>query len=485
MNARLLKTGLYLLIATSFLVTARNTYAQKYGNVWHFGDHAGIDFKTCSPEVISNSSMAGFEGCATVCDVNGNLLFYTNSDVVWNKFNNVMTNGNLISSSGTISQVLIVPKPGLQTEFYIITSKIQASGTLSLRYHIVDMTQNSGLGAVVSSNNVITTWNVTEQIAATTHANGNDIWIMTHEYGTDKFLAFLLTPNGINLSPVISSVGPAHIPCTSNINSRGEIKFSPDCRRIAFNGNGVGSNSSSNILALFDFDNSTGTVSNVINLPYSNGEFGLAFSPDNSKLYGSTWKAFAFGAGEYNYIYQFDLSSGIPSMIINSKVIIDSVPSINVFGSMKTGPDGRIYIARMNSGYLGVINDPNLSGLSCNYVANGFYLGGNTSTYGLNNYIEYQNYCSPATGIYSLNTDESFSIVPNPVSDQVIINFSKDLIDASLSIYSSAGVLMKRYYEFSGNKIQLDKQDLPPGIYFISVFDRNFKFENKKMIILE
>ena len=215
---------------------------------------------------------------------------------------------------------------------------------------------------------------------------------MTHEYGTDKFLSFLVTSGGINLTPIISSIGPTHVSCTSNINSRGEIKFSPDGSMVAFNGNGVGNNSSTNILALFDFDNATGIVSNAINLPYSNGEFGLSFSPDNSKLYGSTWKAFAFGAGEYNYIYQFDLSSGNPATIINSK-------TNSIYGSMKIGPDGKIYVARMNAQYVGVINEPNLVGVACNYVSNGFYLDGKICKYGLNNYIEYQTYCTPATSI--------------------------------------------------------------------------------------
>lgn len=210
-------------------------YSQKYGHQWHFGNQAGIDFKGCEATAITTSAINGFEGCAAISDSAGDLLFYTNSDQVWNKQNVVMSNGNLISSNGTLSQVLIIPKPGTTTIFYIITTKIQASGGLTMQYHVVDMQFNMGLGEVISKNNVITTWNITEQVAATWNSNGTDIWIMTHEYGTNNFLAFALTSAGISTTPVISSIGPTHISCTSNINARGEIKFSPDGSKIAFN----------------------------------------------------------------------------------------------------------------------------------------------------------------------------------------------------------------------------------------------------------
>lgn len=290
---------------------------------------------------------------------------------------------------------------------------------------------------------------------------------------------------GINLTPVISSVGPSHVSCTSNMNSRGEIKFSPDGSKVAFNGNGVGNNTSSNLLSLFDFDNSTGMVSNAINLPYSNGEFGLSFSPDNSKLYGSTWKAFAFGVGEYNYIYQFDLTSGNPATIINSKVIIDSVPSSSIFGSLKIGPDGRIYVARMNSQYLGVITEPNLPGASCNYVSDGFYLEGRICKYGLNNYIEYQMYCSPTTSINSINQESMLSIYPNPVSESTIIQISENYSEASVKISNSIGKIISVYHDISEGQINFDNENLLPGIYFISLYNNGEHVTQKKIVILE
>lgn len=473
-----------IVLAALFLIPSL-TYSQKYGHQWHFGNHAGIDFKGCEATAITTSAINGFEGCAAISDSTGELLFYTNSDQVWNKQNVGMANGNLIASSGSISQVLIIPKPGTTTIYYIITSKVQASGSLTLQYHVIDMQLNSGLGEVVSKNNVITTWNITEQVAATWHANGTDIWLMTHEYGTDKFLAFAVTSTGISSTPVISSIGPAHLPCNSNMNSRGEIKFSPDGSKIAFNGNGVGNNSLTNILSLFDFDNVTGIVSNEIALPYSNGEFGLSFSPDNSKLYGSTWKAFAFGAGQYNYLYQFDLSSGNPAAIINSKVIIDSVASSSNFGSLKIGPDGRIYVARSNSSYLGVVYSPNLAGIGCGYVRNGFYLDGKTSMYGLNNYIEYQSYCSSTTGVSGFYNNDEIKFYPNPFSEQLII-YSEDKFEgASLIVFDEIGKEVVKMDDLSSNEIVINRGELSSGIYFVKIVENDRVLMRKKIVIAD
>lgn len=461
------------------------SYSQKYGHMWHFGDNAGIDFKGCEASAITNSAINGFEGCAAISDTNGDLLFYTNSDLVWNKQNSVMANGNLISSSGTLSQVLIIPKPGTTSLFYIITTKIQAGGGLTMQYHVVDMQLNMGLGEVISKNNVITTWNITEQVAATWNANGTDIWIMTHEYGTNNFLAFAVTSAGISLAPVVSSIGPAHLACTSNFNARGEIKFSPDGRKIAFNANGVGTNNQTNILTVSDFDNSTGIVSNLINLPYSNGEFGLSFSPDNSKLYGTTWKAFAFGVNQFNYLYQFDLSSGNPTTIINSKTIIDSIPASNAYGSIKIGPDGRVYVARMNWGYVGVIYSPNLAGIGCGYVSDGFYLGGKTCKYGLNNYIEYQSYCSSTTDVSSIANDDELLFYPNPFSDQMLIHSNKNFDQATMIVYDAIGRSVVHLNGLSGNEIIFNRGKISNGLYYLQMSENGNELVKRKIMIAD
>jgi hypothetical protein len=460
-----------ILIFLFLLLNFLPSYGQKYGNIWQFEKGAGIDFNSCNPTYISTGRNAGYEGVSCISDTTGQILFYTNSDTVWNKLNSAMSNGILVNSGGTLSQVIIIPKPLSNSLYYVITTKVQAQGSLTLQYHIVDMSLNGGLGDVSSKNNVLSTLNITEQIAATLHNNGTDIWLMTHEYGSNHFLTFLVTPFGISSTPVISSVGVSQMPCSSNTNARGEIKFSPDGTKIAFNGNGIGpggtgiSTDSTNVLALFDFNNNTGIVSNPINLPYSRGDYGLTFSPDNSKLYGTTWKGLNFTVSDSNYLYQFDLSSGNSQTIINSKKIIFSQPVMEIFGDLKIAPDGKIYVARYQSGYLGVISSPNQLGTACNYASNGFYLEGKTSGYGLNNYIEYKNYCG-STGIQeSHSLPISISVYPNPAQQSFNIELPQQQ-NFNLFVYDVTG---KKIYQRTNATgiITIDCSGFTSGIYFV------------------
>jgi hypothetical protein len=308
---------------------------------------------------------------------------------------------------------------------------------------------------------------------------------MTHEYGTSNFLAYLVTSAGISTQPIISNVGAAHVACPSNVNARGEIKFSPDGNRLAVNANGVAGNDSSNILTVCDFDKSTGQVTNAINLPFSRGEFGLSFSPDNSKLYGTTWKAFGFTLNDYNYLYQFDLSSDDPSTIINSKQIIDSLQVPSSFGTLKIGPDGKIYVRYANSDFLGVINFPNLPGTACNYLRNGFYIGNQTYQYGLNNYIEYTKYCD-ITGISTHGeNDNGINIFPNPFSTQTVLRSDIFLQNANFTVYNSFGQTVKEIQNISGQTFTFNRGNLLSGLYLICLSEDKKIIATKKVLITD
>ena len=375
-----------------------------------------------------------------------------------------MPNGNLIWSNGTLSQVLIVPKPLTPNIYYIVTTQIQGQSPLNLQYHTVDMSLNGGLGDVISKNDTLTTNTISEQVAATFHNNGTDIWIVVHEYGNNKFLCYKVNSSGINPSPIISSVGPVIIPCSSGINARGEIKFSPNGLKVAFNNNGIGNNPNSDYLCLFDFDNSTGIVSNPINLPYERGGFGLSFSSDNTKLYAATWKAFSFSSADSNRIFQFDISSNDSVIISNTKTILHSTPLTNgsPFGALKLGPNGKIYVAQSSSTYAGVINSPNQPGILCNYVDSGLYLGGKIIRIGLNNYIEYKTYCKDV-GVNELSVSNSITVFPNPSNGKIEIQSTNYKIE-NIKVYNTLG---EKIFETKNCKFDLSAK--PNGVYFVHI----------------
>ena len=462
--------------------------AQKQANIWYFANHAGLDFNSCTPVALTNGKNPGLEGSSTICDTLGQLLFYTNSDTVWNKNHVAMSNGNLVASNGTISQVLIIPQPSSQNIFYIITSQIQGQGTLTLQYHTINMSLNSGLGGVVNKNNTITTTTITEQMAATYHHNGVDIWFVVHEYnGSNNFLSYLVTSSGISSSPVVSSVGPNILPCSSGFNARGELQFSPNGQKIAFNNNGIGTNLNSDYLCLFDFDNNTGIISNSINLPYERGGYGLSFSPDNTKLYCATWKAFSFSTTDSNKVYQFDISSNDSLIISSTKTILYSIPiTAYAFGTLTLGPDGKVYVAQSNSNYLGVINSPNVGGTGCNFNSNGIYLGGQTMGEGLNNYILYQNYCT-TMGIEQVKANSSYLLAyPNPFAEGVTIKYfvPEGTSNAQILFYDALGRQIKTVDIITkgAGSLNVYANDLTNGIYSYTLVIDGRIIDTKKMV---
>jgi hypothetical protein len=107
------------------------------------------------PSFVPGCLISTPEGSASVADrLTGALLFYTNGVTVWNANNQVMSNGTgllggtaaLLSST---TAAVIVPKPGSISLFYIVTIDEQFNGN-GVRYSVVDMTLNGGLGDIVA-----------------------------------------------------------------------------------------------------------------------------------------------------------------------------------------------------------------------------------------------------------------------------------------------------------------------------------------------
>src|ERR1043165_4820096 len=109
------KSLLFVCLICPFHSTAQNEAIKLY-----FGQNAGLDFSTAPPTVLTNGALVTAEGCATISDHFGNLLFYTDGSTVWNASHAVMANGSgLFGNSSTTQAALIVRQPGSQTIFHI------------------------------------------------------------------------------------------------------------------------------------------------------------------------------------------------------------------------------------------------------------------------------------------------------------------------------------------------------------------------------
>lgn len=391
-----MKKLLYILCFFFFLLwkTDGELFAQNEANYWYFGENAGLNFNGATPvplmngqinEWINGSSRRDSESC--ISDEAGNLLFYTDGTTVWNKNHIQMPNGfGLNGLAGSI----IIQKPGSATNYYIFTVNpvdTTLGGQWSnwdILYTEIDMTLNAGLGDVTVKNAVLTT-NSCIMLTSVRKCNNQDVWIVTHETNSNAFRAYSVTSAGINFTPVVSNCGTvlpgsAYSSFYSSWIAGERLKASPDGKKLALTISYAFAMPLATPLELFDFDNSTGTVSNEIPLSWPLSPFdhlyNAEFSSDATKLY----------SGDLGKIYQYNLCAGSNTAIANSGVLIGTSSDFNQH-DMQLGPDNKIYVTRYGETSLGVINNPNTLGTGADYIDDGMDLGGRFCWFDFPNFV--------------------------------------------------------------------------------------------------
>lgn len=428
---------------------AHFSYSQKEANIWYFGNKAGLDFNSGEAVAITDGQMDTQEGCASVADEEGNLLFYTDGTTVWNKNHKVMSNGTGLKGGISSTQsAIIMPKPLSTYEYYIFTVDENA-GPEGLSYTEVDMTASNGLGSVSSNKNVRLMQSTCEKLTAVVHSNKRDIWVITHGFGSNEFAAFLVTPNGVLTTPVLSNSG-VNVSGEPN-KTQGYMKSSTDGKRLALAHNYL------DIAQLFDFDNFTGIVSNPITLSSDyegSGPYGVEFSPFGNALYITE-------ANEHD-IYQYDLNAiDIPG----SETIIGSVSSDAGLGGMQVAPDGQIYVSIYGSINMGLIHSPDSIGTAANFDAFGVDLLGKFTYQGVPSFVqsyfviadfEYENTCKNDSTNFNILAFNFDSLHWDFGDTNSIDNFSNS--DSAFHVYSDTGTfnaeLILFYNDVSDTTVQ-------------------------------
>jgi PKD repeat protein len=376
---------------------------------WFFGFNTGLDFNTSPPTVLTNGGMISAEGCASISDSNGNLLFYTNGVDVFNNTHSMMANGTgLMANLSSAQGATIVKQPGNTNLYYIFTT--QGAGVNSLKYSIVDMSLAAGLGSVTTKNVNLPIPIGSERLVAARHCNGRDVWIITREHNTNNFLSFLLSSSGVNTTAIISSVG--EISTGTSGSAIGQLKISPDGRKLAMStwSASVPSSSGGGGYFLFDFDASSGVVSNsLILLSTSPGAYGIEFSPDGTKLYGTRNGG---PSGTPNFLDQWNICAPTLSAIVSSHY---SVSLTNIVGSIQRAIDGKLYFTTSQQSSISVIHNPNASGAAMSLAYHSISIAPKNGALGLPNYINTWTKPAPSpftSTIACLTT--SFTVPPIP-----------------------------------------------------------------------
>ncbi len=311
--------------------------AQNEATVWYFGDSAGLDFKTGSPLVLTNSAMHAEAGSAVISNKSGDLQFYTNGKDVWNRQHEKMPNGFGLNGSQILNQnSIIVPLPGSGNIYYLFTINAYYD-SVGLNYSVINMDLEGGLGDVELKNRFMLA-GLIEKITAAKHCNGEDTWIVTHDR-FDGYYSFLLTAGGLTGNAVQSFTGNK---VRSDI---GYMKMSPASNRIA-----LPLNQEKLLVELCLFHNRSGKVYDPVKIlarDESVYTYGIEFSADGNLLYIAT-------GGRAYKVWQYDLTQETEEKINNSATLIAEG---NHF-ALQLGTDGKIYIARTNREQLSVIHFP-------------------------------------------------------------------------------------------------------------------------------
>ncbi len=327
-------SGMRLVFILLFILhTVGLAWGQGQGNVWHFGNKIGLDFSSGEPVEITDSEIVTYEGCASMSDCEGNLLFYTNgggrlpgygnSGMIWNRNNEVMYDmqGTEGGSWGSGQSSVIVKKPGLNNAYYLFTmeeTQFNVDGNIpgqpfgrGLSLFEIDMNLNGGLGGVTIADQRVYVPSY-ENLTACLHNNEEDYWLVISTANAE-FAVFEVTENGV----VDTTFYPA-----PNLNTFGaaNFKFSPDRTKLYAGG------------YLFDFNASTGEISNG---EFMNaGTYGASFSANSRYLYTNS--------STLSEIIRYDTEAADISASATQVGFLNS--SYPLIGAFQLAPDQNIYV---------------------------------------------------------------------------------------------------------------------------------------------
>jgi gliding motility-associated-like protein len=362
-------------------------------NIWYFGRKAGLNFNQAGnqpiPATLTNSAMSADEGCASICNHQGEILFYTNGITVYNRDHEVMANGTgLMANISTLQGVIIVPVGSNDSIFYIFTADaVENNFANGYRYSIVDMHLDNGKGAVTTKN-VLMHAPSTERMTAVRHLDGMSVWLITNDLNSNIFRSWLINCEGLQFNPVVSTVG--EVLDQHFYIGVGMLKASPDAKQICQTHFPVYDETviHPNYVQLFDFDNSTGILSNARSIGFPDSRvISCEFSPDSRLLYVSR--------PYENKIDQLEVKLGSVAAIKASRVSMNT-PYAGFLG-MQLAPDSKIYLSH-NSTYLGVISRPNEKAPACNIDEDKISLTPGSGYLGMPSYINDFSY-DPYNGI--------------------------------------------------------------------------------------
>ena len=419
---------LYGLILIAFV----ECNGQGYNHQWLIGywpptfQSGRMVFDTSGYSYNTEIRKMGFVGTqGNICDANGNFLMSSNGVWLANANNDTMLNGSGLNPGYFVNSYpygllipngnFFIPTPGDTSGYTLFhqTSLDPNSDRCGVYFSNVNINLDSGLGGVVSKNNLIIDDTLNWGINACKHANGRDWWVVCMKDSSDIIYKILITANGVE-SISTQSLGFVPVP----VGNVSPLIFNKSGNQFAYNtyDNPVDRNSS---VILCDFDRCDGVFSNTRIIPVSSGDYiwGMSFSPNNQFLYVNT------------SLYVFQLSTA--TLLVDTVATYDgfSFPisaAATTFMHEYLAANGKIYLTSGNSvQHIHEINYPDSAGLVCDVQQHAINLGvwhfrsvPNHPNFNLGPVVG--SVCDSITSIAEIKHNFKFSISPNPTIDGYI-----------------------------------------------------------------
>lgn len=496
-----------------FLLLVHLGECQNQNLNWTFGDSCGISFNSTGINSFFKSNVTSRGTCVTISDTSGNLLFYASSadkgiynagttlqmGVVFNKQHQVMQNGQQLSTTSWYREMQVIPYPGNPNKFLLFLAGEDPSILPGLRYCIIDLQQNGGMGTVTQKNILLDPAEICDGMLAVQHGNGRDWWLLYKTWGqpSNEFRKLLIDPTGIH--PYSSqNIGINHYA------SFWRIILNPFKDEII-------SLTNRGLLESYSFNRCTGilgSATTILNVP-------TATMTDDQVL----WDGDFSGSGRYfytctpgmpGYLYQLDLQNSNPWQ---NRVILDTI-SIPAFpgSALRRAPDGKIYRATAwNDGinynypypdttfnlyntHLGVINYPDSAGFACDYQGFSVALPPYCRTYlGLPANVDFNkgrltgSLCDTlgTVGITGVENWAGLSVFPNPCYNKIGFQLPENVQPELINLLDASGRLLRSFISTDENRYlkELDVSDLKQGVYIIE-FQAGSKVARRKIVKL-
>ena len=237
---------------------------------------------------------------------------------------------------------------------------------------------------------------------------------------------------------------------------------------------------------------SNGNFEDGLNSDLSNWEWSCFAEPDSSTPPGGgNWSIKVWG-GNTQGCFPGHAYQTIPS-ITNGQTI-----QLTGWAFAQAFPPVGLYLGKINSGVITIIAGDTTSSTTWTQLGvqstiplelgdtaiallDGGLAGGPFQGYGYFDLINLQ----PATGINSLELQQSLKLYPNPFNNQTTIRIDQSVHNASITISNTLGQVVQRINNINNQKIILERGNLNRGLYVMCLKENNKVIAKTKLFVTD